>query len=173
MLVVPLLWTQIRYAPLHSEQHRYFTILWQEQEAQYNLLLSLQTELLSFIKDGVLTRDVYQHAIDYIKEKNPDLEKHFVKNVGFSVRCFSCIPPHISTHPYFKTGIEFRDATYLLSPKNLRLLRKNMILNLSLGFTSLTDKSGQRLVLQHSSLTCKTLISGCSDTRWTWWIPSK
>jgi nucleosome binding factor SPN SPT16 subunit len=49
-------------------------------------LLSLQTELLSFIKDGVTTRDAYQHALNFIKEKNPDLEKHFVKNVGFSVR---------------------------------------------------------------------------------------
>ena len=61
-------------------------ILFQDQEAQYDLLLSLQTELLSFIKDGVTTRNVYQRALNFIKEKNPDLEKHFVKNVGFSVR---------------------------------------------------------------------------------------
>jgi len=58
----------------------------QEQETQYNLLLSLQAELVSFIKDGVLARDVYQHAVAFVKAKQPDLEKSFVKNIGFSVR---------------------------------------------------------------------------------------
>ena len=41
-------------------------------------------------------------------------------------------------------GIEFRDAGYILSAKNTRLLRQNMICNLSLGFTSLSDASGQK-----------------------------
>jgi len=48
-------------------------------------LLSLQQELLSFIKDGVSTKDVYQHALNFVKDKNPDLEKHFVKTAGFGV----------------------------------------------------------------------------------------
>ncbi|PPQ86867.1 hypothetical protein CVT25_012586 [Psilocybe cyanescens] len=100
-----------------------------DQEAQYNLLLSLQSELLSFMKDGVSTRDAYQHALTYIKNHMPDLEKFFVKNIGFA------------------TGIEFRDAGYILSPKNNRYLRKNMILNLSLGFSGLTDSSGQKYAL--------------------------
>ncbi|KAF8965271.1 FACT complex subunit SPT16 [Flammula alnicola] len=100
-----------------------------EQEAQYNLLLALQAELLAFMKDGVAARDVYQHAVNYIKEKMPDLEKSFVKNIGFA------------------TGIEFRDAGYILSAKNIRLLRRNMVLNLSLGFTGLSDSSGQKYAL--------------------------
>jgi nucleosome binding factor SPN SPT16 subunit len=41
-------------------------------------------------------------------------------------------------------GIEFRDAGYILSAKNTRLLRKNMIFNLSLGFTGLSDVGGQK-----------------------------
>jgi nucleosome binding factor SPN SPT16 subunit len=41
-------------------------------------------------------------------------------------------------------GIEFRDAGYILSAKNPRLLRQNMIFNLSLGFTSLSDAGGQK-----------------------------
>ncbi|KAF8201718.1 FACT complex subunit SPT16 [Pholiota molesta] len=100
-----------------------------EQEAQYNLLVSLQNELLSFMKDGVTARDVYQHAVDYIKGKKPELEKFFVKNIGFA------------------TGIEFRDASYIISPKNTRVLRKNMIFNLSVGFTGLSDNSGQKYAL--------------------------
>jgi nucleosome binding factor SPN SPT16 subunit len=49
------------------------------------LLLSLQAHLLKTIKDGVTAREVYQEALGYVKEKNPAIEQHFVKNVGFGV----------------------------------------------------------------------------------------
>ena len=58
----------------------------QEQEATYGLLFNLQTELMQKLQDGVVARDVYQHAISYIREKKPELEKNFVKSVGFGVR---------------------------------------------------------------------------------------
>lgn len=57
----------------------------QEQEAIYALLVALQNELLVFMKDGVTARDVYQHALFYVKEKKPELEKHFVKSAGHGV----------------------------------------------------------------------------------------
>lgn len=87
MLAGLSLWTLILYALLYLSVTSH-SLVFQDQEAQYKLLLSLQTELLSFIKNGVATRDVYQHAINFVKQKMPDLEKHFVKNVGFSVRFF-------------------------------------------------------------------------------------
>ncbi|KIK06643.1 hypothetical protein K443DRAFT_674303 [Laccaria amethystina LaAM-08-1] len=99
------------------------------QEAQYNLLLSLQSELIATMKDGVSVRDVYQHALAYIRERQPDLEKHFVKHVGFGM------------------GIEFRDSAYVLSLKSARTLKKNMIFNLDLGFSDLTDSNGQKYSL--------------------------
>jgi len=37
------------------------------------------------MKDGVVARDLYQHALSYVKKHKPDLEKHFVKNIGFGV----------------------------------------------------------------------------------------
>ena len=110
----------------------------QEQEAQYNLLLSLQNELLSKIGDGVVAKDVYQHALDYVRDKSPDLEKHFVKNVGFSM------------------GIEFRDPTFLLSGKNNRTIQSNMVFNLALGFTDLVDKNGQKYVAVHSCMVIRS-----------------
>ena len=58
----------------------------QEQEAIYGLLFNLQTELMQKLQDGVVARDVYHHAISYIREKKPELEKNFVKSVGFGVR---------------------------------------------------------------------------------------
>ena len=62
----------------------------QEQEAIYNLLLTLQAELLSRMKEGAVSRDIYSYASTYVKEKMPELEKHFVKNVGFGVREPNC-----------------------------------------------------------------------------------
>ncbi|KZT26342.1 FACT complex subunit SPT16 [Neolentinus lepideus HHB14362 ss-1] len=101
-----------------------------EQEAIYGLLVSLQSSLLSYMKDGVTARDVYQHALSFVKEKKPELEKHFVKNIGFGI------------------GMEFRDSTYLLGPKNGRQLRAGMTINLILGFQELEEDGGKKYALQ-------------------------
>ncbi|KAA1474845.1 FACT complex subunit SPT16 [Dentipellis sp. KUC8613] len=101
-----------------------------EQESIYNFLLSLQTELLSQMKDGAVIRDVYQHALSHIKKHKPELEKHFVKNIGFGM------------------GVEFRDSAYLLSPKNARQLKTNMVFNLVLGFQDLEDHEKNKYALQ-------------------------
>ena len=37
------------------------------------------------MKDGSVARDLYQHALSYVKKHRSDLEKHFVKNIGFGV----------------------------------------------------------------------------------------
>jgi nucleosome binding factor SPN SPT16 subunit len=36
-------------------------------------------------------------------------------------------------------GLEFRDANYVISPKNGRQMKANMIFTLSLGFQDLDD----------------------------------
>jgi len=48
-------------------------------------LYALQSNLLTKLKDGAVIQDVYHHTVAYIKEKKHELEKHFVKNVGFGV----------------------------------------------------------------------------------------
>jgi len=80
------------------------------------------------MKDGVPARDVYNHALSYIKEKKPALEPHFLKSIGFGM------------------GMEFRDSVYLLSPKNSRRLRTGMAFCLSLGLQGLEDKDGKKCV---------------------------
>lgn len=52
----------------------------------YNLLVSLQSEVVREMKDGKTLRDVYQFAVEYVREKKPELEKNFVKNLGSGVR---------------------------------------------------------------------------------------
>jgi nucleosome binding factor SPN SPT16 subunit len=63
---------------------RLFLII-QEQDQLYTLLLNLQHELLTKMRDGVIAKDVYATAVDYVKAKKPELEKNFVKNIGFGV----------------------------------------------------------------------------------------
>jgi nucleosome binding factor SPN SPT16 subunit len=43
-------------------------------------------------------------------------------------------------------GMEFRDSTYLLSPKNSRQLKANMVFCLSIGFQDLEDQEHKRYV---------------------------
>lgn len=90
------------------------------------MLLALQTELLQVMKDGTPARDVYNHALSYIKEKKSDLEPHFLKSIGFGM------------------GLEFRDSTYLLSSKNARRLRSGMVFCLALGLQGLEDRDGKK-----------------------------
>ncbi|KIJ60617.1 hypothetical protein HYDPIDRAFT_32041 [Hydnomerulius pinastri MD-312] len=100
-----------------------------EQEQIYNLLVSLQSDLVREMKGGMTAREVYQRALEYVKEKKPQLEKNFVKSVGSGI------------------GVEFRDSAYLLSAKNARQLKTGMVFNLSLGFSDLVDESGKKYAL--------------------------
>ncbi|KAI0646896.1 FACT complex subunit SPT16 [Trametes meyenii] len=100
-----------------------------EQEAIYALLVSLQSEVLSRMKEGTVIKELYQFALSFVKEKRPELESYLVKNIGHGM------------------GMEFRDASYLLSAKNSRKLRSNMVFNLVLGFTGL-EADGKKYALQ-------------------------
>ncbi|RUS30293.1 hypothetical protein BC938DRAFT_479592 [Jimgerdemannia flammicorona] len=91
------------------------------QEKNYEFLVELQHRVLSAIKDGVKIKDVYQKGLGHIKARRPELEKHFVKNIGFGM------------------GIEFRESNYTLTAKNNKELRNGMILNLSIGFQDIEN----------------------------------
>lgn len=95
--------------------------------------------------DNVPAKEVYTHALSFIREKNPDLEKHFVKNIGFGVR-----PEHITysiAYDCIQMGIEFRDGSFLLSGKSNRILATGMVFNLALGFQDMDEGNGQKYAL--------------------------
>ncbi|KAJ3089807.1 FACT complex subunit spt16 [Quaeritorhiza haematococci] len=89
------------------------------KEKNYKFLVELFDHAISFIKEGVSCKDVYQRVVAYIEKKRPDLKDHFVKNIGFGM------------------GLEFKESSYTLSPKHPRELRAGMIINLALGFQNL------------------------------------
>jgi nucleosome binding factor SPN SPT16 subunit len=78
------------------------------QESNYKLLFSVHSLVMKEIRDGVTVKDVYNKALSTIRSKKPELEKHFLKNVGWGV------------------GLETKDPTLILNGKNNRVLKDGM-----------------------------------------------
>ncbi|RYP64538.1 hypothetical protein DL771_008727 [Monosporascus sp. 5C6A] len=95
------------------------------QESNYKLLHQVHNLVLREIKDGATVKDVYHKAVSYIKAKKPDLEKHFLKNVGYGI------------------GIESKDSTLILNGKNSRTLKDGMTLCITTGFVDVENPSPQ------------------------------
>ncbi|KAH7026013.1 FACT complex protein [Microdochium trichocladiopsis] len=95
------------------------------QENNYKLLYQVHNLILKEAKDGAVAKDVYGKALAYIRSKRPEMEKHFVKNVGSGI------------------GIESKDPTLVISGKNSRTLKDGMTLSITTGFTDVENPSPQ------------------------------
>ena len=95
------------------------------QEQNYKLLISIQEMLLKEVKEGAVVKDLYNKALDIVKKKKPDLEKHFLKVIGGGI------------------GFETRDQTLLITSKNTRQLKDGITLTLSPGFTDIINPEPQ------------------------------
>lgn len=95
------------------------------QESNYKLLFAVHNLVLKEIRDGVTVSDVYKKALALIKSKKPELEKHFLKNVGAGI------------------GIESKDPTLLLNAKNSRTLKDGMTLCITTGFQDIENPQPQ------------------------------
>ncbi|KAH6630963.1 FACT complex subunit-domain-containing protein [Chaetomium sp. MPI-SDFR-AT-0129] len=91
------------------------------QESTYKFLLAVHSLILKEIRDGVAVKEVYNKAHSLIKSRKPELEKHFLKNVGYGI------------------GLETKDPTLMLSGKNSRTLRDGMTLCITTGFTDVQN----------------------------------
>ncbi|CCA69595.1 probable SPT16-general chromatin factor (Subunit of the heterodimeric FACT complex) [Serendipita indica DSM 11827] len=94
------------------------------QEALYGLVVEIHKEVIAKLKEGAVARDVYNHALSIVKQKRPELEGNFLKNIGHAM------------------GLEFKESAYVLSAKNGRVLRTNMVFNLTIGFQDVKDEKG-------------------------------
>ena len=87
----------------------------------YKLLLSVHETIIKEMRDGVVAKDVYSKALNMVKAKKPELEKNFVKSVGYGV------------------GIEARDGLLALNAKCQRTLRDGMTFTITTGFSDLEN----------------------------------
>ncbi|KAI1085155.1 FACT complex subunit spt-16 [Whalleya microplaca] len=115
------------------------------QESAYKLLYAVHNLVLKEIRDGVVAKDVYHKATSHIKAKKPDLEKHFLKNVGFGI------------------GIESKDPTLILNGKNSRTLKDGMTLCITTGFTDIENPSPQDKLSKTYSLVITDTIRVTSN----------
>lgn len=95
------------------------------QESAYKLLLQVHSLVMKEIRDGANVKDIYAKALQLIKTKKPELEKHFLKNVGAGV------------------GIETRDSTLILNGKSVRSLKDGMTLCVTTGFNDIPNPNPQ------------------------------
>lgn len=91
------------------------------QETNYAFLLNIYDAVLKDVRDGTVAKDLYNKAVGIIRAKRPDLEKHFLKNIGAGI------------------GIELRDSNMVLNGKNTRTLKNGMTLFISIGLTDIQD----------------------------------
>ena len=95
----------------------------------YEVLVDLHEACLAAMKPGNQLKDVYQAAVKFLQQNDSTkhLIDHLPKNFGFGI------------------GIDFRDSSFLLSPKNSATFRKGMTFCLSVSFQNLSlsesDKS--------------------------------
>lgn len=117
------------------------------QESNYKLLFAVHNLVLKEIRDGVTVSDVYKKALGLIKSKKPELEKHFLKNVGAGI------------------GIESKDPTLLLNAKNSRTLKDGMTLCITTGFQDIENPQPQdKLSKTYSLVITDTVRVTSSDS---------
>src|SRR6266536_2150704 len=95
------------------------------QESNYKLLLQVHNLVMKEIRDGASVKDIYAKALALVKTKKPELEKHFLKNVGAGI------------------GIETRDSTLILNGKSARSLKDGMTLCVTTGFADIENTNPQ------------------------------
>ena len=95
------------------------------QEINYKFLISIHELVIKEARSGMLAKDVYKKALNYIKSKKPELEKHFPRHVGYGI------------------GIENKDSTLVLNAKNTRTLRDGMTLCIMTGLSDLPNPQSQ------------------------------
>lgn len=95
------------------------------QEANYKLLLQVHSLVMKEIRDGANAKEIYAKALALVKSKKPELEKHFLKNVGAGI------------------GIETRDGSLVLNGKSTRILKDGMTLNVTTGFSDIENPNPQ------------------------------
>ena len=91
------------------------------QEANYAFLLNLHDAVMKDVRDGTMAKDLFNKAIGLVRAKKPELESHFVKNVGAGI------------------GIELRDSNMVLNGKNNKILKSGMTLSITVGLTDVED----------------------------------
>jgi nucleosome binding factor SPN SPT16 subunit len=105
-----------------------------EVSKTYETLLGVQDACLVAMKPGAPFKSVYAAAVEKLNEDGrKDLIKKLPKNLGFGI------------------GIDFRDSSMTLSPKNNAKFQVGMTFNLSIGITNIELSSKAKATIKDGS----------------------
>ncbi|KPU77615.1 uncharacterized protein Dana_GF24952, isoform B [Drosophila ananassae] len=103
-------------------------------QENYTFLVSVQEEILKLLVPGTKLCDIYEKTVAFVKKEKPSMVENLTKSFGFAM------------------GLEFRENSIVIGPKCQALIKKNMVFNLHVGISNLTnpeaaDKEGKTYAL--------------------------
>ncbi|XP_023167184.1 FACT complex subunit spt16 isoform X2 [Drosophila hydei] len=103
-------------------------------QENYTFLVNVQEEILKLLVPSAKLCEVYDKTLAYVKKEKPSMVENLTKSFGFAM------------------GLEFRENSIVIGPKCQALIKKNMVFNLHVGISNLTnpeatDKEGKTYAL--------------------------
>lgn len=100
----------------------------------YNLLLEMQDACLAAMIPGNPLKAVYKAAVRFLQERDHEhLVERLPKNLGFA------------------SGLDFRESSMLLTPKNAAIFKQGMVFCLAVGFQDLELSDADRSAVNDKS----------------------
>ncbi|XP_050231916.1 FACT complex subunit SPT16 [Mercurialis annua] len=112
------------------------------QSKSYEVLLKAQEAAIGALKPGNVLSAAYLAAVAVVKNEAPELVPHLTKSAGTGI------------------GLEFRESALNLNAKNDRIIKANMVFNVSLGFQNLQNQNDNPKTQNYSLLLADTVIVG-------------
>ncbi|KAH8380500.1 hypothetical protein KR009_011142 [Drosophila setifemur] len=106
----------------------------ENMQENYTFLVSVQEEILKLLVPGTKLCEVYEKTQAFVKKEKPNMVDNLTKSFGFAM------------------GLEFKENSIVIGPKCQALIKKNMVFNLHVGISNLTnpeatDKEGKTYAL--------------------------
>ncbi|XP_064546218.1 FACT complex subunit spt16 isoform X2 [Drosophila montana] len=103
-------------------------------QENYTFLVNVQEEILKLLVPNAKLCEVYDKTLAYVKKEKPSMVENLTKSFGFAM------------------GLEFRENSIVIGAKCQALIKKNMVFNLHVGISNLTnpdaaDKEGKTYAL--------------------------
>ncbi|KAH8365695.1 hypothetical protein KR093_003515 [Drosophila rubida] len=103
-------------------------------QENYTFLVNVQEEILKLLVPNAKLCEVYDTTLAYVKKEKPSMVDNLTKSFGFAM------------------GLEFRENSIVIGPKCQALIKKNMVFNLHVGISNLSnadaaDKEGKTYAL--------------------------
>lgn len=98
-----------------------------QQAANYQFLLDIYKLVIRKLKPGVELGSIYDSALEYIRKKNPALEKHFLPSVGYGI------------------GMSPRDDYMNITTGNKLVAERGMVFVVFVGFQDIPETAPNKI----------------------------